>query len=359
MSTTTVIIPSLNPSNSLIEYVNQLISHGFTNIIVIDDGSSVDKQDIYTKLESFKECHVLHHAVNMGKGRALKNAFNYVLTHHQVLLESPDGVITVDCDGQHTVEDVLKLSEELKKQNSSLILGVRDFDIEGVPFKSRFGNKCTKSILRFFYGGNISDTQTGLRAIPTKLLPLYLTLFGERFEYETTMLIETLKQHIPIQEIKIRTVYINDNSETHFRPIADSWAIYKLILGTFIKYSLSAISSFLIDLLFFEIISFILKDVSLGIRVWGATIGARIISSLWNYSINKNIVFSNKESGKNIIVKYYSLCVIQMICSATLVFSLCQLTNLAELIAKLIVDTILFFVSFQIQRNWIFGRSKF
>lgn len=354
MRSAVIIIPALNPDDKLIEYVRELIDNGFENILVVDDGSREEKKPVFYEIQKYKECTVLYHAINMGKGRALKNAFNYYLIN---LSEDYKGVITADSDGQHTVQDVLKLEKSMQENMESLTLGIRDFDKDNVPYKSKFGNKLTRTIIKLLYGGNISDTQTGLRAIPNSVLYKYLDLYGERFEYETTMLIESLHNNISINEVQIETVYKNDNKETHFRPIADSWAIYKLIFTIFFKYILSSISSALVDFLIFSSFTFFLRDVEIGLRIGIATVVARIISSLYNYSINKNVVF--KGSGRtNTFIKYYILCILQMFCSMGGVYALCYYLHLGEIIAKVIVDGLLFLLSFQIQRTWIFGRGK-
>lgn len=352
---TAIIIPALNPDYNLIDYVKAIIKVGGGNlhIIIINDGSSSDKQTIFEELENINECVVLHHAINLGKGRALKNAFNYYLIN---LSSKCNGVITVDSDGQHAISDVLKLAEALETDTQSLILGARNFNNENVPFKSKFGNKITKNIIQFFYGGRITDTQTGLRAIPNQLLYIYLPLMGERFEFETMMLIESLRQHIKLSEIKISTLYNDGNSGTHFRPIADSWAIYKLILGTFFKYSLSSLSSAIIDIGVFGLLSLTLSSAELSTKIWAASIGARIISSLYNFYINKTLVFPDKTPRKKALYKYYGLCITQLCCSAIGVYTLCRLALMPELLAKILVDGILFILSFQLQRNWVFRR---
>ena len=353
MNDVLIIIPSLNPATGLIDYVDSLIANGLEKILLIDDGSNKEEsKQIFNKLEKYNECTILCHAVNMGKGRALKNALNYYQLYFS---NSFSGVVTVDSDGQHSVEDVIKMSEAVKNNPDSLILGVRDFNQDNVPFKSKFGNKITKFVMKLLYGGNISDTQTGLRGIPNKLINSYITLYGERFEYETMMLIETLQRKISIHEVKIRTIYINDNSETHFKPLQDSLKIYKLIFGTFFKYLLSSLSSALIDFLFFGLFVSLLHNFDLAVKIGAATVLARIISSIYNYTVNKNIVFKcNKK--RSTLFKYYILFFLQMCCSAVGVYLICRI-GFPEFWSKLIVDTVLFLISFQIQRILIFSKE--
>lgn len=350
----TIIIPALDPDKNLIDYVQDLIKANEKQILIVDDGSSKDKRYIFEQLKE-EGCIVLRHAVNMGKGRALKDAFNYCINHNSC---EDGGVITVDSDGQHTVEDVLRIKKALAENPEALILGARNFSKENVPPKSELGNKITRNVIKLLYGGNITDTQTGLRAISYKVLPEYLTLFGERFEYETGMLLESLKKNIPIKEIEIQTIYFEENNGTHFKAVADSWKIYKLIFATFFKYVMSSLSSSLIDMGAFQLFTVLLKNNSLGIQVWGSTIIARIISSIYNYFVNKNVVFKGEHQNGNTLLRYYFLCACQMCASASLVYLFTRAIGLPKLIIKIIVDTLLFFASFRIQKKWVFGEKK-
>lgn len=348
-----IIIPAFNPGEELIAYVEELISNGIDKILLINDGSDSKCEMIFKTLSSEKEITLFTHAVNMGKGRALKDAFNYYLVH---LADRSGGVITVDSDGQHTVRDVLRVRKEMRRYPDALILGVRDFNDASVPPKSKLGNKLTRVTLKLLVGGSVSDTQTGLRGIPNALLGKWSVLSGERFEYETSMLIDAIRSGVKICETTIQTVYINDNRETHFNPITDSIAIYRLILGTFFKYTLSSLVSFLVDYgvfcLFVAVLDF-LKDVE---KIWFSTIAARVCSSLFNYAVNKNMVFKG-DGDKKAIVNYYILCVCQMTCSAVFVSLLNDLNFIPIRLGKIAVDLCLFLVSFHFQRRWVFKKE--
>ena len=117
------------------------------------------------------------------------------------MLEScPDvqGVITIDGDGQHLTEDIIACGERMLKEGNKVILGCRDFDQPGVPPRSVAGNKTTSRMFRLFYGIRLSDTQTGLRAIPRAWLEPFCRIEGERFEYETNMLLKMKKRGDPV-----------------------------------------------------------------------------------------------------------------------------------------------------------------
>ena len=342
-----IVIPAYNPDERLVAYVEDLIKSGFNNVLIVDDGSKNECVQIIDGVVQKFNVLMIRHATNMGKGRAIKNALNFCAVNYPCA-----GVITVDSDGQHTVKDVIKVKNALEENPCSLILGCRDFDSDNVPYKSAFGNKATRNVMRLLHGGNISDTQTGLRGFSPNIICEYLTIPGERFEYETAVLIETLRKKIPIFEVKIDTVYFDNNSETHFRPFVDSYKIYCVILKSFISFAFSSVFCSVLDIFVFFILTQIFKNFQLASKVWISTALARVISSVANYLINRNIVF--KSIGNKSLLKYYSLAAIQMSASAFFVYLFCTLIGFPEVIIKMIVDTILFFISYRVQKRYVF-----
>ena len=360
MKKTLVLIPALNPPKQLIDYVKSLLDNNLKDILLVDDGSKEEFKEIFETIEKFPDANikVFRHAKNFGKGRALKNAFNYFLTLPN--LDEYNGVVTADSDGQHRVEDVIKLAKEVEENPDILILGCRDFDLEQVPPKSKFGNKITNGAFKLFYGKNISDTQTGLRGFPTAIIKDFLDIAGERFEYETKMLIFCFQKEIPIKEVVIETIYFNDNSETHFNPIIDSIKIYKVTLSPFLKYIASAVSSFILDILSFKWILALLlafRNIEGAAVITIATVAARIISSTFNFYLNKKFVFEYEKNTKESLLKYYSLCAVQMLISAFFVTLVWKHTKYPETSIKIVVDSILFLLSYFIQQRWVFKRK--
>ncbi|MCR5591665.1 MAG: bifunctional glycosyltransferase family 2/GtrA family protein [Lachnospiraceae bacterium] len=352
-----IVIPALNPGDALIKYVDDLQSHGYQHILVVDDGSSDRHRYIFDEISAKTGCEILRHEVNMGKGRALKDAMKHFLSEYAG--RDFGGIITADSDGQHTVEDVGKVARALSENPDSLILGARDFNAGNVPPKSRFGNKCTVVALKLFIGGNISDTQTGLRGIPSSMLEKFSELSGERFEYETVMLINAIHSGADIKEVPIETVYINANSETHFNPLKDSVKIYIVIFGTFFRYTMSSLSSFLVDYGLFLGIYHMLTASSAATEraVWIATGASRICSSLFNYTLNKKVVFKSRR-GPITLVMYYILCVIQAASSAALVNLVSSFGAVPVQAAKILVDCILFVISYRLQKGIIFKTDQ-
>ena len=157
-----------------------------------------------------------------------------------------------------------------------------------------------RSYYEFACGINISDTQTGLRAIPLKYLHIFMNTFGERFEYETNMLLEMKENHIPFVEEKIQTIYIEDNKTSHFNPITDSIRIYSLIF----KFLLSSVFSFVVDIIVFTAFTYLLSNsLSQKDLILVATFGARIISSIVNFTLNRKAVFKSDKKLITTIIK--------------------------------------------------------
>lgn len=343
-----IIIPSYKPETEIMMEFIKKVKNNFKNIVVVDDGSGKEYRDFFDNLQN-EGIVVLRHYINFGKGRGIKTAFNYVLNNYPNIL----GVITADCDGQHYIEDIIKCAEKLKENPEKLVIGYRNFDEKQVPFRSRFGNKITRSVFSTFVGIKITDTQSGLRAFGKNTMETFLRTAGERYEYETNVLIDCKEKDIEIAEVPISTVYIKNNSGSHFNPIKDSIIIYKL----FAKYIISSLSSFIVDILLFTLFVKILPKIDLkGItEIVIATILARIISATYNFIINSKVVFKNQN--KNSIIKYFILCLVQMFISAFAVSELFKTLNMDSTLIKVIVDTIIFLINFVIQREWVFKKK--
>lgn len=346
----TIVIPSLNPDDKLSVVAQGLIYRGFCDLIIINDGSSPEKKHYFDAAAALPECTVLTHDVNRGKGRALKTAFSYILKHR------PDcvGVITVDGDNQHHPDDVAALAAALLADASAMILGARDFSQPNVPARSRFGNHITSLVFRLVCNQKISDTQTGLRAIPRGMLPALIELSGERFEFETNMLLASNRENLHIREIVIKTIYIDENATSHFRVIVDSFSILRLILA----FAFSSIACAALDIGCYWMAVALLANMPLSERVLIATVISRALSSIANYLLNSHTVFGSRNSLSRSLPRYYILCVCQFLCSWAGVWGLTLIIGGNSVFSKLIVDTLLFFLSFNIQRNWVFANNK-
>lgn len=339
-----VIIPSYEPDENLIILCENLYNAGITETIIFDDGSGGGYRAVFDQIEALYGFTVLRHAVNLGKGRALKDAFNYVLE----TFPDATGVITADSDGQHRPEDIEKCMRALQEHPDSFILGCREFQGEQVPWKSRLGNEVTKKIFRYLCGIKLSDTQTGLRGIPRNLMKKSLTVTGERFDYETNVLIEA-NGLFDFLEVPIVTVYDSKTEhKTHFDPLRDSIMIYKVILS----FLFSSLLSVLIDFSIFSL------SADAGADVWMATALGRAGSAFVNFSVNRNAVFKAGGSILRQLAGYMVLLAGSGTVSAVLVSVLSEYWPGRLIAIKAVVESGLFFFNYHMQHAVIFRGRK-
>ena len=360
---TAIVLPSLDPDRKFLQVVDGLVAEGFRHIVIVNDGSSAANRHWFDEAAQRPGCTVLTHEVNRGKGRALKTAF----THVRERLPALRGVITIDGDGQHLIPDIIACGDRMLAEPDKVVLGCRDFNQPGIPARSVAGNKTTSRFFRILFGIRLSDTQTGLRAIPAEYLQPFTEIEGERFEYETNMLLHMKRMGIDFIEQPIATVYDPEDYSSHYNAVKDSLRITKVMLrflttGSGFRYLVSAVLSFLLDNGLYRILFAVLLGSLTGTLASPLAQGiARVISSLFNFTLNDRFVFRNKSDHGKAFVKYYCLCIpqtlISMVCLTALVKALAISSPGLATFVKIVVETALFFLSYFIQKKWVFKKK--
>ncbi len=357
-----IIIPSLDPNHQLAGVADGMAEAGFTKIVLVDDGSDAEHKKVFDEVcEKHPECVRLVHEVNKGKGRALKTGFAYVAENMPEVI----GAITIDGDGQHKPEDAVKLADALRAGKGELVLGVRDFSRSNkdVPWHNGVGNRLTSFFFRVLFGTRCSDTQTGLRAVPAAWLTRFCDeISGERFEYEMNMLIYASESGMGIREVPIRTIYDGSNEHSHFNVVKDSFKIYAMLFGKsqFPRQLASSLLCTLLDLGIFTLLNqVVLKGLANASRIFFSTAVARVISATANFTINRNVVFRSRSSVKQSFPRYVALAIVQMLLSwlcVTAITTIAGRTGFIQTVFKLIVDVVLAFLSFVVQKYWVFKK---
>ena len=240
-----ILIPSYQPDHKLVEVVNGLIKNEFP-VLVVNDGSEIEYDDVFNQIKDKVQYIKLDH--NQGKGVALKTGYKNIPT----LFPEAEYVITVDGDGQHAINDVVKISELLIKHNEC-VLGIRPFD-KSVPFRSRFGNYFSQTTRGLATKAYLEDDQCGLRGFPVRYLDELVTIKGRRYDYEINQLTSFQLRNYPIITMEIELIYPKDNNQkTHFRNFKDTWNIQCIIAyqGLPALISLSLLAAGLILLYYF------------------------------------------------------------------------------------------------------------
>lgn len=336
--------------------MEELKSSISASVIVINDGSGKNSSHVFTKLSEKHGCTVLHHCVNRGKGRALKTGFCYVKNH----CGNNCSIVTVDCDGQHRVEDVIKVLGALRENPGAFVLGERNFFSQGVPFRSRFGNNAV-SLMFWITGGKwLRDTQTGLRAFDRSLLNLMIETPGERFDYEMQALVVCAKERIKLCTVDIATIYENGNKGSHFRPIRDSISVMKTLLSNLLFFGVSSLFCASIDIFLFWMLTNVMPDNNFfpGFqKIAAATAVSRLVSAGTNFLINRNVIFRSSEWVSSLI-RYIILCVAVAAASAFFVTVISGSLSFSPTVTKIVIDTALFFLSYLLQKFWVFRKEK-
>ncbi len=337
-----VVVPAYRPDGTLESLVAALTRSPASVIVIVDDGSGADYRALFDRVSLMPRVQLLRHAENSGKGAALKTAFEYVLCAYPEIA----GVVTADADGQHAVDDIVKVGASLVQRGNTLILGARQFEGRNVPLRSRFGNTVTRSLVRFLVGQRLADTQTGLRGIPLSLLPALLRIPATGYDFELEMLIAAKHCSCPLHEVPIRTIYLEGNRSSHFNPLFDSMRIY----FTLLRFSMLSMLSALIDNLVFLCAFFVTGSIAY------SQISGRLLSVVFNYTAVRKLVFHSQQSHRVVLPRYLLLVCASGLLSYSLIRLFTSTLAMPIMGAKVLAESLVFLVNFTVQRDFIFKR---
>jgi len=344
---TYLIIPSYEPDEKLICLLQDVSLRTDYEVILVDDGSGAAYDSLFRTSQQYA-C-LLRHPANMGKGCALKTAMRFIRDNGS----KESIIITADSDGQHTVRDIQAVREAALHHPECLVLGERRFTGH-VPFKSRAGNRITSIVFQMASGNKISDTQTGLRAFSGAYLQYMVSVEGNRYEYETNVLLKWAGDRQPFYEQPIDTIYLDENASSHFHPIRDSFLIYKEIL----KFTLSSFLSFLLDYGLYSLLIIMTGSLPLNISIGISNVAARCLSGAFNYTLNRRFVFKSNENVARTASQYMLLAASILILNTLLLTLLVNTIVPNRYLAKILVELFLFFFSITVQKRIIFRRKK-
>ena len=335
-----VLIPAYKPSPVLPDLVRQVLAEGTVlAVMVVNDGSGAAFAPLFAEIAEIPGACVLHHAVNLGKGAALKTGLNYFACNF------PESVaaVTADADGQHTVPDILAVARAASENPLALVLGARQFD-GAVPLRSKFGNKLTRYIMRAVTGQRITDTQTGLRGIPMDFVAAMLRSSSSGYDFELDMLVKCKYADRDIAEVPIATVYIDENKSSHFNPLLDSMRIYFVL----VRFAATSLITAVIDNLVF------IWMTSLSSKLAVSLVAARLVAGMFNYFANKRGVFHSEALNWTVALPKFWLSVLAAGTLSYLLISNLVAHGMSVIAAKILAETIMFPFSFVIQRDFVF-----
>jgi putative flippase GtrA len=340
-----VLIPAYNPDQRLWDLVEELRRGGrFAAIIVVDDGSRADCQPLLARLAALPGVTVLHHAVNLGKGAALKTGLN----HFCWTMPRACGVVTADADGQHLPADLRRVAQRLAESPDSLVLGTRRL-AGTAPLRSRLGNLVTKYVFWGLAGKKLDDTQSGLRGIPQQLARQLLRLKSSGYEFELDMLVHCRRVGVPIVTCPIATVYLEGNRSSHFHPLGDSLRIYGVLLRFIAASLVTAAVDYCVFLLLYRGLA----------NLATAQAAARLASIGVNFLLARQAVFRSRARVVRSAAKFVLLVAFMGAVSYCLIRAAVYAFGWPVIAAKMASELALYLANFVIQRDFIFSdRSK-
>jgi glycosyltransferase involved in cell wall biosynthesis len=215
-----ILIPSFQSEGSLKRFLPELLNVvPATNIYVVDDGSTDDTGKCCNSLI----LNYLRHSENKGKGAALATGFAFLLER------GAEGIITMDADGQHSVDDLPYFLEEFKAHpDSGIIIGCRSMKPGRMPINRICSNRLTSFILRLLTGVSILDSQCGFRLYSAQFLRR-ISIVYPRFEMESEVILKAAHLGFPINFVPIKTLYLKGTS--HISHVVDTARWVKALIG--------------------------------------------------------------------------------------------------------------------------------
>ncbi len=203
-----VIIPILNEAGTIGPIVEAIRAKNI-DVLIIDDGSTDNSGSIAQQ----KGAVVIRHESKKGKGFSLRDGFAYAIQ------KAYKGVITMDGDGQHDVENIDHFMQHPKRQEDCLINGNRMNCVHNMPWLRRVTNRFMSLLISLFAKQKIADTQCGFKYISCRILR-DIHLKSNDFEIETEVLMKAAKKGYRIYSMDIKTIYGDENSKIH--PLKDT-----------------------------------------------------------------------------------------------------------------------------------------
>ena len=216
---TAVLLPVYNPDEKFLKLVEELYRGGY-KVVAVNDGSLERCDEFFRRASAYAD--VIGYKKNMGKGFALKRGFEYIGDN---LADQVDYIVTADSDGQHALDDIERVAA-LTRKTDGIVLGMRDLT-ERIPIKSRIGNDLSRFVYTIVTGVYLRDNQSGLRGFPVRMCMWLQDIPGNKYEYELNVLVTAHKEGMQVTGIDIKTIYENNNKNTHFKPFKDTGRIQR------------------------------------------------------------------------------------------------------------------------------------
>ncbi len=196
---TYVILPAYNEATRIKPVIEEIAEKGY-NMIIVNDGSSDNTLEVIkeTKEKYPDKIHIYSHIINRGVGVAMQTGFDAVLKYN------PKYIVNMDSDGQHDANDLENVLEPLITGRAQAVIGVRP--LKDMPLSRNIANAIMNLLTRIFYKVDVSDSQTGFRAITIDALKK-ININARGYLISSEFIREVNDNKIPFEEVQIKTIY--------------------------------------------------------------------------------------------------------------------------------------------------------
>ncbi len=196
---TYIILPAYNESTRIQPVIEVIAKKGY-NMVIVNDGSSDNTLDVIKESQRKypNNIFIYSHMINRGVGVAMQTGFDAVLKYN------PKYIVNMDSDGQHDANDLEDVLEPLITGRAQAVIGVRP--LKDMPLTRNMANAIMNILTRIFYKVNVSDSQTGFRAITIDALRK-ININARGYLISSEFIREVNDNEIPFEEVEIKTIY--------------------------------------------------------------------------------------------------------------------------------------------------------
>lgn len=341
INTYVAVIPAYNPGPSLIPIVSE-VSSKVKQVIIIDDGSNIENKKYLAQCAPIKNVQLITFPINKGKGYALIEGLT------RALQLDPDYIFTIDSDGQHDPKEIVRFKEFISAtdREHDLIIGARHATNE-MPLRSKIGNVFTAKLFNSLFDKSIVDSQSGFRVLSANFAKDVISnVLPGRYETEMRILIFAASSSKNIEDIKIRTIYLDNNKNSQFRPLQDSLRV----LVPLAKYSVIALASFFVDYSIFLLLSYLA-----GVYYILSHVIARLCSGTFNFIANKHLVFKSKSKKVSEALLYVVAVFVSLAITAFMLYCLVEFGGISRALAKPLVEFLMFLINYAVLNKFVFA----
>ena len=197
-----IVIPAYNEEKTIAKVINNLKKEGYSNIIVVDDGS----KDRTYKIIKESNATALRHIINRGQGASLQTGISYAL------LNNADIIVHFDADGQHNAKEIKNLINPILQNKTEVCLGSRFLTKQNIPLSKRIVLKGAILIIWFMYGIKLTDAHNGFRAF-SRNAAKKVKITSDKMEHASEIVEEIKKNKIKYKEIPVTINYTKYSNE--------------------------------------------------------------------------------------------------------------------------------------------------